>query len=774
MKGACAKFLAACLCIAFPAAAFSAAPANPALPERNPQRPPATAAAPEAAEPAQTSAATEAEKADPAPEPPKPVVKLDPTLATPARNPQRLPSGSENGPPGLDAKKVLAPLLDYALSSSDAANLQEAVRAAYSGNGARASAAAARIQDESARKLATWYYYRSSALAPAWNIERFRLAHPDWPSQDTLRQRAEESLFLSKASPRAIEAFFRRTAPATGAGKAALAWALLQRGKKDDAKELAQAAWREHHFDHKVEKEILSRLSELLGADDHRGRIDRLLYTDRKSETAAARRIAKLLPEGDQKRVEARIAVINRGNNAGKLLDALPADAMNSDLGLRFNRIQWLRRQNERREEAWKTLIDTPTEPDRLVDLSEWWVERRINIRGSLNDGYPRIAYNIAKNRGPLTGNDFAEAEFLAGWIALRFLHEPETALEHFVALRKAITDAKEIARAEYWLGRTSLALGDAMTAAQHFRSAARFPQHYYGQLGRQALDGEMADLQVVPPPLPTQEHIDRFLARHSVRAIGVAMKAGLDNLTPQLFLQLARTLESGEEAGLLAELAYVTDKRQLSIRLSKIAFNRDLPVGYYAMPIGVLPSFKSLADEPADLALVHALSRQESEFNPKAQSPVGARGLMQLMPGTARMVARQYKIAYEQAALTANPTYNVQLGEAHLCDLLDNYNGSYILTLVAYNAGPGRVRQWVEQFGDPRNPDVDPIDWVERIPFTETREYVFKIMESMQLYRARLAGPRLSLRLWQDLHHGSKVMPPREGVLIEAQATAN
>ena len=312
----------------------------------------------------------------------------------------------------------------------------------------------------------------------------------------------------------------------------------------------------------------------------------------------------------------------------------------------------------------------------------------------------------------------------------------------------------RNLALAEYWLGRTALALGDNGQALLHFHAAAKYPQYFYGQLGRQALDARPANLAVTPTPKPTDADIQNFLANDAVRAIGVANAAGMSGVTSQFFLALSRKLTSPGEVVLLAEFAKQSDSPQVALRLAKIAFNRDLPVGDYALPIGVIPPFKSLLTDRVDPALVHALSRQESEFNAGAKSPVGAAGLMQLMPGTAKAVARQYKVKFAPAQLT-NPTYNVQLGEAHLRELIDSYRGSYFLALAAYNAGGGRVQDWMKAFGDPRDPRNDPVDWIERIPFTETRDYVKKIMETLQLYRSRLSGSDKALQLVQDLNRG-------------------
>jgi len=658
--------------------------------------------------------------------------------------------------PALDYASILKPLLSYDLSSEDESRLKFVMR--HKGS---IDETAAKISDPAVRDFGLWYRFKQnkSTLLDAEDVETFRLSHPDWPGQDDLREKAETSLFLGEASPEQIKTFFGPSAPQTGAGKAALASVYMTEGNEAAAKDLVTSAWRDHKLNEDVEKKILDSYGKMLTDEHHRARIDQLLYPDKESATKDALRIAKLLPADEQKKVDARIAVIKRGGNAGKLLDALPDNAVEADIGLRFNNIQWLRRTKDKDQRllAWKLLLDAPLEPNILLDLNEWWIERRINVRAALNDGHPRTAYEIAAKHGLATGDSFIEAEFLAGWVALRYLNEPNTALRHFLALRKAATDSRNISLGEYWLGRTALALGDRASAVIHFHGAAKYPQYFYGQLGRQALDPRPARLEVTSTPVPTQADIDRFMSRNGVRAIGVARAANVEWLTPQFFLALSRTLDNAAEEVLLVELAQAMDKRQIGLRLAKIAFNRDLPLGDYALPVGVMPAFKSLLDERVDPALCHALSRQESEFNAGAQSPVGASGLMQLMPATARGIARRYKVKYSKSQLT-NAAYNQQLGEAFLNDLIDGYSGSYFLALAAYNAGPGRVKEWMGLYGDPRDPDVDPIDWIERIPFTETRRYVIKIMETLQLYRSRLSGPKDALHLVQDLNRGRRV----------------
>lgn len=661
--------------------------------------------------------------------------------------------------PAFNAKRLLGPVLDFELTKQDRANLKAAISGFYKHRFSDGLATAGRIKDKHARKLAYWYYYRSSGLhAPATEIEAFRIANPHWPGQRRLRRNAERALFLKEKDPAAIESFFAEERPQSGAGRAALAVMHRARGDKEKAREAIAFAWRNHNLSEELETAILKRFGSDLSDADHRARVDRLLYQDRKSRLAAALRTAKLLPEQEQKKIKARVAVVRRSKAAKKLLDAIPDEHANGDVGLYFSRIQWLRR-HDREKDAWTLLRYAPNEPEKQLDLDEWWVERRINCRSALNAGHAETAYEIASNHGPLKGRSYTDAEFLAGWIALRFLGRIEAAHKHFLALRTAALSPKTIARAEYWLGRTARAAGKPEEAEEHFAKAAEHTFTYYGQLARQSLAEGPASLPIAPAPRPTAEDAKRFASNDAVMAIGVIRDAGFISLSHLFFHQLARTLESPAEVVLLAELGRAVGQPHASVRLGKIAFNRGQPTAEYAFPVGLLPDYKKLNGAVED-AFLHALSRQESEFNPDARSPVGARGLMQLMPGTARAVARQYKVRYRRSRLTKDPAYNVMLGVAHLRDLLDSYDGSYILSLAAYNAGGGRVRDWQKQFGDPRQPGADPIDWVERIPFTETREYVQKILTTVQIFRSRLEGPEGALRLMQDLY---RYNPPGE-----------
>jgi len=271
------------------------------------------------------------------------------------------------------------------------------------------------------------------------------------------------------------------------------------------------------------------------------------------------------------------------------------------------------------------------------------------------------------------------------------------------------------------------------------------------------AADAEAALRTFVPP---TASEIEAFNKLDVMKAVVIAQKAKLDGLMPVFLFDLARNLDSAPDMILLCELALRVAPRHHALRMAKIAMNRSFAVEHYAYP-GALPVFNVLGDnKDIEAALIHALTRQESEFNPKTISGAGAVGLMQLLPSTAKEVARAFDLKFEKDKLLSDPAYNVSLGTAFLYQLIRSYDGSYVMALAGYNAGPGRVRQWVRQFGDPREKGVDPVDWIERIPFTETRDYVHKILESAQIYRSRLGPAPARLQLAQDLHRGRKDQP--------------
>jgi soluble lytic murein transglycosylase len=337
-----------------------------------------------------------------------------------------------------------------------------------------------------------------------------------------------------------------------------------------------------------------------------------------------------------------------------------------------------------------------------------------------------------------LDGTDAVEAEFLSGWIALRSLKDADTAMKHFNKLAEIAPSRTEKARAAYWIGRTFTALGDKANANAAYSDASQHATIFYGQLAREQIGlGKVPErVKGGQPSDAAQQRIERD---EVVRAFNLVAKAKGTSLLNMFLWSLASRFNTVDDMNAVAALTKDAGGTTMALRFAKAAGQRNIDIDYWAYPTKALPNWPQMG-RPIERSLVYGLSRQESEFDPKAGSKVGAQGLMQIMPGTARLIAKQYRLPYAPAKLMGDPTYNVKLGAAHLGDLVEDFSGSYVLTLVAYNAGPRRAREWIAEYGDPRGGQVDPIDWVESIPFQETRQYVQKVLQNVHVYRARLA----------------------------------
>lgn len=705
---------------------------------------------------------------------------------------------------------ILAPIYAFAPTEADLAAVREALQTS-SGGAAGATAKMqeieARLQDPVVRKLVRWIALRSDFGGPTpAEIEEFRRANPDFAEQTGLRTRAEEALLTRVGDAKEIKAFFDKSPPQTGAGLAALAAAHLGDGSRAKAQELTAKAWREHDFSLRAETVLMNTLGGLLTEADHKARLDRLLMRDirwakeRAERAQVARRIVPYLSEPEQLKAQARLAVYLRQKDAARAIMSLPAGAM-SDWGVYYSVVQLNRRAGSdaddddgdvaskdetpapdgkspdvgaksadakpqdagKLKEAWRLLLAAPTDPAKIVSPDDWWIERRVSAYAALRTGQPKTAYELVRDAGPLSVNALKDQQMLAGWIALRFNGDIAAAERHFKAMRKAADGPISTAAAEYWLARTALAAKNRPRAEQHLRNAVPYFDTYYGQLARQTLDPASTRLALTLPPEPTAEEQRRFLARDAVKAVIVARRAGAENLVRPLLAHLRfHLLNSPGEVAMIAHLSYSLGDTQWSLRTAKAGLIKGHNLVSYAFPTHAFPSYQPLR-ELAEPAFLLGIARQESEFNTSTFSGAGARGVLQVMPATARHICRDYKVKCQIPRLSSDAAYNAMIASAYIGDRLGDYAGSYIMTLAGYNAGPGRVRQWVREFGDPRRPDVDPIDWVERIPFEETREYVKKVLANIQVYRARIGQPDKALQIVSDLNRartGSTLTP--------------
>lgn len=551
---------------------------------------------------------------------------------------------------------------------------------------------------------------------------------PGWPGLASLRRNGERAMFREQPLPAVVIQTLGAAAPLTPEGTILLARAYIARGDRDKALAVLSPFWRTEKLDAKDEAAVITEFGTLIPAADHRVRMEKMLYLGR---AASAGRVAALA--GATPLWKAWSAVDRGHGNAGKLLEAVPA--MQRSAGYLFAQIKYLRRA-EKFSEAAAAMSRVPRDRTALVDPDAWWTQRRVLSRELIDAGAPKSAYRIVAEHSAESPADTADAEFHAGWYALRDLGDPETASAHFARIAEIASSPISLSRAYYWLGRAAEAGGPG-DAGSYFEKAAVYGTCFYGQLaahriGRKAI--------VIGDPQPSAADRQNFARREAVHAIQRLEESGHATRAEILYRDLAEQLTSPGELALLAQMAEKRNNHFLGLRVAKIAVARGLDIGALSHPVGVIPSTADISN--AGKALAYAVARQESEFNVGAISGAGARGLLQLMPGTAKEVAKRNGLPFSQSRLTTDAGYNATLGAAFLGEQLGRFKGSYVLTLAGYNAGPRRAQQWVSRYGDPRGKHLDTVvDWIERIPFSETRSYVQRVVENYQVYKMRLSG---------------------------------
>lgn len=632
---------------------------------------------------------------------------------------------------GLASEPAASPPAAPALATDarDLAGLKEALGLYRSGGLAAGDTAARDEKDRIVRTALDWAALRLFPREAGFErVSAFAAAHPDWPAQDWLRRRAEEALYGDRRSNKMIESFFADAAPRTPAGKLALARALRDDGETAKASALVKDVWRNHDLNAAFETRVRTEFGAFLDKADHKFRADRLLY---KEQAADGLRAAALAGPDVLALARARASVIANAPNE-RAFAAVPP-ALREDPGYKFAMIQKLRRA-EKFEAAAAILASAPRDPAVIVDGDEWWVERRLLARKLLDLGDAKGAYKLVSEHSAASREMKLEAEFHAGWIALRFLNDPKLAAGHFAALDELAQTPMSASRAAYWRGRAAEAMRETSQAEDFYRKAAGFASNYYGQLARERLGVAATPVRAVVAAAPEGAR------NEAVDVLDVYFAAGEKTLATPLAIEAARNLEDPAQVGALGRVVDSQRDANLSLTIGKLASQRGVALDDLAFPSYGVPDFQPLRGS-AEPSVVYAIARQESAFNPSAVSGAGARGLMQMLSSTARATAQKAGVAFDEGRLTSDAAFNAQLGAAHLGDLLAAHRGSHILTFAAYNAGGGRVKQWLEAYGDPRKPGVDPIDWVERIPFTETRNYVQRVIENMAVYRARFAA---------------------------------
>jgi soluble lytic murein transglycosylase len=622
-------------------------------------------------------------------------------------------------------KEAKAPL------TGDLALVKEAIDLARKAKTDDATATRNKIADPAGQKLVEWFILRHSETTANFSrYAAFIAANPDWPSAALLRRRAEARLWQERSDAATVHGF-TGDRPTSAKGKFALARVLLAEGDREGAGRLARDAWRSEELSDRLEAEAYDTFRDLLSRNDHQARMDMRIGA---KDLAGARRAAQHLGSDEIAIVKACAAVKGKSDKALGALDDVATEAR-ADLGYTLCRIQWMLAQNKIDDAAQLVLAAAP-ETMALQETDQWWRERRLLARKLLDQGKFQTAYDVIRPAAA-PANEYYRADyhFMCGWIALRYLDDAVTAATHFAQIDGGQSNPIVLARANYWRARAAEALGEKAAMRDGYEAAARYPTAYYGQLARARLGIEPIELRAPSPVLAAAD--GATTADERVRAAGMLYDIGERDTVLYFVTDLG---EQSFDVAALEALGELTGRRNDAVamlQVGKSALSRGLGLDHYAFPTIGIPRHSQIAPE-IERSIIYSVARTESAFDQRDKSSANAVGLMQVTPEAGRDTAKRFKVSYDWDRMVSDPVYNTQMGAGELSALLSEYRGSHIMTFAGYNAGRGRVRDWIKAYGDPRDPKVDPVDWVERIPLSETRNYVQRVMENLLVYRVR------------------------------------
>jgi soluble lytic murein transglycosylase len=617
---------------------------------------------------------------------------------------------------------------------------------------------AASIDDPAAQKLIQWVLLRDPNNTAGFDqYNSFIRANPNWPSIPLFRRRAEARLWQERSDPNTVRRFVG-TQPTSARGRLALARAMLSDGDRVGATREVRAVWQSAELSSELEAAVNDSFRDELTLADDITRMDQRIGA---KDFAAAMRMAKRLGSTQVAIVKACEAAEANITKGGALLEAVPKEAQ-GDLGYVLCRLHWLLAHDDVAA-AVKLLAEVSGDDLQRQDTDEWWRELRTLARRLLDLNDPKTAYSVVREAAsPANPYYRAEFHFMPGWIALRFLSDPITALQHFRKIDEGSSDPIVLARAAYWRGRAFEAIGEFNDMRAQYETAARYPTAYYGQLARARLGVNEISVRPLPPQASLEGPTTDLR-----RALDMVYAIGELDLALTFVSDLA---DSSSDIVALREIGELTSRHkdaQAMLVLGKTALARGLAMERYAFPEIGVPGYSPIAP-PIDQCMVYSIVRTESAFDQRDTSPANAVGLMQVTPEAGRDTAHRFGVTYDWKRLVSDPVYNTQMGVAEVSALFKEYTGSYIMTFAGYNAGRGRVRQWVAQHGDPRNPKIDAVDWVERISLAETRNYVQRVMENLQVYAARFGASVATVE--PNLHKAmTTINPPAKPTFVDA-----
>ncbi|KAB2543659.1 tail length tape measure protein [Salipiger aestuarii] len=637
---------------------------------------------------------------------------------------------------------ILFLLVSLPATAQETRPLAKAMGDMRSGNWA-AALIDSRGDGQAALDVILWHYLRASR-GDATQIMDFLARNPDWPGMDYLREKSEIAISESGDND-IIRAFFDGYRPQTGAGALALARSHMAQGQRGAAEAEVVLAWRTLALSPDERSAFLADWGDLL-KDHHHARLDMALW---KGWSSNARAIMSLVSEDMRALAEARLGLRDMVPGVDGLIAKVP-DSLLDDAGLAYERFLW-RVKKRRTDDAIALLLERSQTAETLGEPWAWAGNRDDLAHALMLDGRDREAYQVASTHHLVDGSDFAALEWLSGYIALRRLDDPKTALSHFRGHGEAVESPISRGRAGYWRGRALEALGDAEGAQTAYAEGGRWQTSFYGLLSAEKAglptDPALSGAEDFPP---WQEAA--FTQSSVYKAAILLLASGEKALGERFLTHLAESLDR-QQIGQMGRMLEEMQLPHVQVMLGKRAarYGIELPGPYYALHPDIVAT-----EFPVPKELVLSIARRESEFDPVVVSHAGARGLMQLMPGTAKDVSGWLGISYSVDRLTSDPAYNATLGSTYLADLAKRFDGNIVMMAAGYNAGPGRPTRWMADYGDPRKGEIDVVDWIEMIPFNETRNYVMRVSESLPVYRARLGRDPLPVSFSEELVGGT------------------
>ena len=597
-----------------------------------------------------------------------------------------------------------------------------------------------KTRNKSLYNLINYLYLKQPSNAASFNdYNLFMNNNSNYPRIGRLKYLAEHKISFKNNTPTSIVKWFNDKEPLSEFGKIKLGEAYLVLGDTEKGSKLIKEGWVRARLNKRDLKYLRNKYKKIIKVEDNINRADWHAWEGKHWDV---QRMLRYLPKDETALYRARQILMSGGYGVDAAISAVPEKYKNN-IGLQYDRLKWRRRRG-RLEPSLEILFKIPKDPNKIIRPDVWWKERAIITRSLIYKKKYALSYKVSSNHSMDEGPEYAEAEWLSGWIATTFLEDPNMALQHFKNFYNKVGYPISLSRGAYWIGHTYKKLNNKQKSEEWFKEASKFLNTYYGQLAFVEINPNQA-FSLIEQPMPSNKYIKEFNKNPLIKIVKLLKELNKTKYSKDFIKHLASLdIENGSEI-LSGKLAIEIERYDYAIQISKEASYEKRFYNELNYPVIETPKIVNQKNMPKP-ELVLAIIRQESEFDQKANSYVGAKGMMQLMTYTAKLVAKQAKLPYSKSKLTTEPSYNIKLGSYYLTGLLENYEGSYPFALAAYNAGPRRVKNWNKSNGNPQKGKISYVDWIELIKFKETRNYVQRVLENINVYRYMLKGEPIKI----------------------------